>query len=172
MPQQNEKNKLLDDSMQRVYQKVSKEFPDVKPVKVQPQGFMDKMLMNSDAAAITKPFSGNIVYNPGFMQQNPNTQEDIIRHELVHSRQVQNTPWYQTAMNIMSPKATPPPEYANQDPYHWQPREMEAFQTQREHSRLDPMTGHGDIELSAPRNRKIDTAPRMGSPLFQRKRGI
>ena len=168
MPQQNEKNKTLDESMQRAYSKVAKRYPDIKPVSVKPQGFIDKMLMNPQATAIADPFTGNITYNPGYMQNYPDTREATIAHELAHSRQAQNTPWYKTVMDILGPKATPPPEYADANPYYWQPHEMEAFQQQREYGgQFDPITGKGDIQLSAPRKKGIDTAPRMGSPLFQ-----
>ena len=76
MPQQNgkqkpqiseqERNRLIDESMQRAYAKVSGEMPDVKRVSVSPRqsSFLTNLFMPRGAYAVTNPFTGNITYNP------------------------------------------------------------------------------------------------------------
>lgn len=194
-PSQQERNRLLDESMQRAYIKVSKEMPDVKPVTVRPRqsSFLTNLFMPKGAYAVTNPFTGNITYNPDMFEGQ--TQDDIeqtLAHELTHTRQMQNTPWYghlaevgdQMLQNVKSmwggnedrvPEGISSSSPLN-NPYYWRPREMEAFQAEKDRAArmkipyyVDPILGTRDINLPAPRKPGLDTGPRMGSPMFQRR---
>jgi hypothetical protein len=162
MPNKKEKqepNNLFDSSMQRAYSKVSKEMPNVKKVNVSPResSLMTRMFMPRGANAVTNPFTGNISYNPEMMRgMNPDELEQTMAHELTHVGQTQNTPWWKTAAEIIMPDEKVPPGQAfpKNDPYYWRPREMEAFQAERDRaSRLnlpnpvDPVLGTRDIQL-------------------------
>lgn len=187
MPQQKEKpkqtpeerNKVLDESMQRAYAKVSAEMPDVKRVSVSPRqsSWLTNMMMPRGAYAVTNPFTGNITYNPDMFEGQ--TQDDIeqtIAHELTHTRQSQNTPWYghladiANSLNPWGDEKVPEgikPGSTLDNPYYWRPREMEAFQAERDRATrnkipyyVDPVLGTRDIMLPSPRKKTgIDTAP-------------
>ena len=182
---QEERNKLLDESMQRAYAKVSGEMPDVQRVSVTPSTstFLTRLMMPRGANAVTNPFTGNITYNPDMLQGvDDNERQQILAHELTHVRQTQNQPWYKILGNIMSQNVTgedkPPAGVSSilNDPYYWRPNEMEAYQAERDRAQrlnyphyADPMTGGQDINLPAEKKQPgIDTGPRMGSPLFMR----
>lgn len=172
MPQQNEKNKLLDESMQRAYAKVAAEMPDVKRVAVTPsnQSWMTRIFMPRGSQAVTNPFTGNITYNPDAMQgMAPEDIEQALAHELTHVRQTQNMPWYQKVASLFTDNPGVPAGISGSsplnDPYYWKPSEMEAFQTERDRATRmklpwyrDPVLGTGDIMLPSPR-KGIDTAP-------------
>lgn len=164
MPNRNEKpkqesNNFLDDSMQRAYQKVSGEMPDVKKVSVSPResSIMTRMFMPRGANAVTNPFTGNVSYSSEMMKgMNPEELEQVIAHELTHVRQTQNTPWWKTAAEIVSPDEKVPAgqTFPKNDPYYWRPREMEAFQAERDRAvknktpnYVDPILGTRDIQL-------------------------
>lgn len=193
MPQPNEKpkltleerNKLIDESMQRAYAKVAAEMPDVKPVSVSPSGahWYTSLLTPKRAYAVTNPFTGNITYNPETMaDQSQQDMEQTIAHELTHTKQTQDTPW--TSMlgdvgkHILNNVSTmwggnedKVPAGVRQsspynDPYYWRPREMEAFQAERNRaskmglSAPDPIDQSRDIMLPGPSiKRGIDTGP-------------
>lgn len=194
MPQQNgkqkpqiseqERNRLIDESMQRAYQKVSGEMPDVKPVSVTPRqsSFLTNLFMPRGAYAVTNPFTGNITYNPDMMVgQSPVDMEQTLAHELTHTRQTQNQPWYKTIAEMFMPDekvpAGIPASSSLNNPYYWRPREMEAFQAENDRTRKlglpiysDPVLGTRDIMLPPEKKKSgIDTGPNMGSPMFQRR---
>lgn len=184
---QEERNKVLDESMQRAYAKVSAEMPDVKRVSVSPRqsSFMTSLFMPRGAYAVTNPFTGNITYNPEtFEGQTQDDIEQTLAHELTHVRQMQDTPWYGHLAEIgnqmyqntrgllgMSTEDQVPEGIkkgsATDNPYYWRPREMEAFQAERDRATrkkipyyVDPVLGTRDINLYAPRKKPgIDTAP-------------
>jgi hypothetical protein len=189
-PTREERNKLLDESMQRAYAKVSAEMPDVKKVSVTPSSssFYTSLLVPKGALAVTNPFTGNISYNPdSFEGQSQDEIENTIAHELTHVRQSQNTPWYGHLADVANqlvqntkgmlgmtredqvPEGIPASSPLH-DPYYWRPREMEAFQTEKDRAArmhqsnfVDPMLGTRDINLPAPIPKKqpgIDTGPR------------
>lgn len=157
--QEPESNRIFDDSMQRAYHKVSGEMPDVKKVSVSPResSFITRMFMPRGANAVTNPFSGNISYNPEMMRDmNLDEQEQTTAHELAHVRQTQNTPWWKIASEIMMPDEKVPTGqlFPKNNPYYWRPREMEAFQTERDRAikkkipnYVDPVLGTRDIPL-------------------------
>jgi hypothetical protein len=167
--------------MQRAYAKVSGEMPDVKPVTVSPRNssLLTKYFMPKGAFAVTNPFTGNITYDPNALQgQSQNSMENIMAHEMTHSRQAQETPWYKTIMNMMTPDEKVPEGITQggplDNPYYWRPHEMEAFQNEqdrmiRQHQpyQQSPITGAMDINL--PAQQGIDTAPSMGSPLYKKR---
>src|SRR5262245_11211460 len=170
MPNEQEKNKLIDESMQRAYKKVAGEMPDVKPVSVSPgTGILSKLFLPRSAQAVTNPFTGNITYDPAAMAGiDPNEMENTLAHELTHVRQTQNMPWYKVLGSMISPVESTPDIASGSmnSPYAWRPSEMEAFQSERDRTlshhlpnMRDPQTGMGDIQLVRPRKKSaVDTA--------------
>jgi hypothetical protein len=174
-----ERNKVLDESMQRAYAKVSAEMPDVKKVSVTPStSMLGRFFMPRGAMAVTNPFTGNVMYSPDAMQgQSQDDMEQTIAHELTHTRQSMNEPWYEHAVDIV--KSLNPwgdekvPEGIQKgsildNPYYWRPREMEAFQAERDRAQrnkipyyVDPVLGSRDIMLPSQKKQPgIDTGPR------------
>lgn len=144
-----DKNRLFDESMQRAYQKVSKEMPGVKGVSVSPResSFLTRFMMPRGATAVTNPFTGNITYNRESMAgYTPDELEQVMAHELKHVEQTQNTPWYKTAAEIFN--------MPFEEEYYKRPREMEAYQFERDRATrrktpnyVDPVHGTRDIML-------------------------
>lgn len=153
MPNEKDKpkdtNKLFDESMQKAYSKVSGEMPNVKKVKVSPRGssFLTRFMMPRGATAVTNPFTGNITYNPEVMAgYTPDELEQVMAHELKHVEQTQNTPWWKTAAEIFN--------MPFEEEYYKRPREMEAYQHERDRATrlklpnmIDPVHGTRDIYL-------------------------
>lgn len=177
------KNQLLDESMQRAYQKVSKEMPNVKPITVSPSNLslLTKLFTPRGANAVSNPFTGNMTYNPSMIQDmgySPFDQEQITAHELTHSGQTQTTPWYKTLGEIFSrdekvPQGIRPGSTLN-NPYYWRPRELEAYQAERDRATrlkqpdyVDPILGTRNIQLRPEKPKTIDTAP--SSALLKKK---
>jgi len=144
--------------MQRTLQKVLGQMPDVNPVTIGPSGGMNSLMMPKNALATTNPFTGNISYDPSMMAgQSPDEMGNTVAHELTHSRQAQNTPWYQKVMDMFHPgNDTPPAGLPSgsvlNNPYYWRPSELEAFQTERNRQMTqpyptDPVYGTRDINL-------------------------
>lgn len=171
MPQNGERNKLLDESMQRALAKVQAENPSTKKVSVSPSdapsNFITRMMMPRGSMATTNPFTGNITYNRDAMQgQSPFDMEQTLTHELTHTRQTQDTPWYKIASSLFAPDEKVPagisPNSPLNDPYQWRPREMEAFQNERDRATRmgkpisDPVLGSMDIPLPS---MGVNTAP-------------
>lgn len=173
MPDNKETNKVLDDSMQRALNKVLAENPGTKRVSISPSSnsLLTKLMMPRGSMATTNPFTGNITYNPEMMQgQSPFDIEQTVAHELTHTRQAQNTPWWKTAASLFMPDEKVPAGISKDsplnDPYQWRPHEMEAFQTERDRaSRMnaqgysDPVTGSRDLQLPSMKKKGINTAP-------------
>ncbi len=143
--------------------------PDVKPVTASPasDSFLSKYFFPKSALASANPFTGNITYNESELIGRPQNEIDnTIAHELTHSRQSQLMPWYKKLATVPQammeqlgfdekvPSQIGPNSPLN-TPYAWRPRELEAFQTERDRTlknRLtdiysDPMTGARDIQL-------------------------
>lgn len=172
--------------MQRAYAKVSAEMPNVKRVQVSPRqsSLMTSLFMPKGAYAVTNPFTGNITYNPEMFEGQ--TQDDIeqtLYHELTHAGQMQNTPWYGHLKEVGSQMLDNVSTLwgGNEDkvpagisassplnsPYYWRPREMEAFQAERDRATrnkipnyVDPVLGTRDIPLFPDRKKSgINVAP-------------
>lgn len=130
--------------------------PDVSNVSIEPAGFFGKLL-GGQAIATTSPWTGNVTYNPDIMSKlRPEEVENTLTHELTHSRQILGTPAWQRPINVI--KSLLP---GFDEPYYQRPREMEAWQAERDRSmRLglrdmtDPQTGGQDIELPPPSRRR------------------
>lgn len=133
--------------------KVKKEMPDVADVDVQPAGFLGSLFNRSGVRASASPWTGNVTYNPNEMGRlSPDEQENVFAHELTHSRQIRNTPYLQRFMNVG--RSLLPGFLGGDEEYTQRPREMEAYQAERDRtSRLglrnipDPVSGARDIEL-------------------------
>jgi hypothetical protein len=158
--------------MQRALKKVQSENPGTKNITLSPRGSspITSLMMPRGAEAVTNPFTGNITYNPEMMEGKSNTDmEQTLAHELTHVRQTQNTPWWKTAASLFAPDekvpAGIPQNSPMNDPYQWRPREMEAFQTERDRAAtqkipyyVDPVTGSRDLQLPN-ETRGINTSP-------------
>lgn len=129
-------------------QKIKEENPDQASTPVQPAGFFGKLLAGN-AEATTSPWTGAVSYNQEKMNNlSAPEQENILTHELVHSRQIQQTPYINRLANFA--KSMIP---GMDESYYNRPREMEAYQAERDRNmRLgqqmpDPISGAKDIEL-------------------------
>jgi len=134
---------------------VRSEMPDVSNVPVQPYGFLGKAFM-SGSQAFTNPLTGSVYYNPERIQQgNPNDTENMLTHELTHSRQVLGQPFSQRLMGVA--RSLLPAG----DSYQERPNEMAAFQAERDRTLShhldmpDPMTMRTDITLPVSKRRAI-----------------
>jgi hypothetical protein len=157
--------------MQRALRKVQGENPDVKPVSISSSdsSLMNRLFAPKGAMATTNPFTGNIHYNPKQLQGiGQDELENTVAHELTHSRQAQNTPWYKTVAGLFSPDETVPQGAPSSmdTPYHWRPQELEAFDAERARTlshhlpwMRDPVTGMGDIQLM---KQKVKVGPTSG----------
>lgn len=133
--------------------------PDVSGVDVSPSGWLyNKIMMPRGSIATTNPLTGNITYDPSAVQGlNDDELQNVMAHEMTHSRQAQTTPWYQTLYNqYFGGSSVPSSEKGRplDNPYFWHPAEQEAFQTERnrmfnQHQPFphDPMTQQPDIFL-------------------------
>jgi len=130
--------KKMEESLARILA----ENPDVKPVTISPgnQGILSKIFSPRGALATTSLLNGNISYDPNqFLTKNPDEIDNIVAHELTHTRQIQQMPWYQkplTLLNRAFADDKPPAEGLSPNSpinsnYYWRPEEMEAFQTER-----------------------------------------
>jgi hypothetical protein len=155
MPDRRVQSDLINDSMQRAFDKVTSEYPNVKKPQLSQFNMIERLLAPRDTVALTNPFTGNISYNPQSMQtMSPDDREQTVAHELVHSREAQDTPWYKTAFRALMP----------QEEYSKRPGEMAAYQAEKDRaSRLnlrgivDPLTGSSDIQLPSMKRRKPQT---------------
>jgi|SRR5882672_7624015 len=136
--------------------KVKGEQPDQADTSVEPRGLFGRLL-GGNSQATTNPFTGSISYNPEALNKlSPPELENLMVHELTHSRQVQQTPYLQRLGSVMQSMI---PGIGNED-YYQRPREMEAFQAERNRSMQqgqsvpDPASGATDINLPAPSPRR------------------
>jgi hypothetical protein len=92
--------------------------------------------------------------------------ENTVTHEMAHSRQSQHTPWYKILPELFTPDEKVPEGYKGEmnTPYHWRPRELEAFGAEKTRTLThhlpymrDPQTGMGDIDL--PKQRSVKVGP-------------
>lgn len=175
MPNPNEKNKTLDESMQRAYQKVLAEMPNIQPTTLSPSDSpmnITGWLMPRNAQAVTNPLTGNVTYNPEAMAGlSPQEQEQTLAHELTHVGQVQSLPYWQRMLDIGKRMFTGDehvpagiqPNSILDNPYQWRPEEMAAFQAERQRATKmgldfsDPVLGTRDIQLR--RDKPINTGP-------------
>lgn len=142
--------------LDRAYGEAQRQMPGLKPVKVGLGGGMP-----SRHEAETSMFSGNVTFNQDRLDDLSDPElAETMTHELTHARQAQNTPILQKFYNRVfgsGPDEEVPAEAKGgslDDPYYWRPRELEAFQAERERMgksgrslQRDPMSGHYDIFL-------------------------
>jgi len=158
----------------KAIKKVKKEMPDQAATGVEPSGFLGKFLSRG-ANASTNPFTGNVSYNPDMMQRmSPDETENTFAHELTHSRQIQAKPYLNRFTDVMK-SMVPRFMGGGDEEYYQRPREMEAFQAERDRtSRMglrgmpDPTTGARDINLSSENPMIISKRKAM----FDRLKGI
>lgn len=158
----------------KAIKKVKQEMPDQSQTSVEPSGFLGKFLSRG-ANASTNPFTGNVSYNPEVMQKmSPDEMENTFAHELTHSRQIQAKPWMQRFTDV-GRSMLPGFLGGGDEEYYQRPREMEAYQAEKNRtSRLnlrgmqDPMTGARDINLPADNPMQISKRKAM----FDRLRGV
>lgn len=167
--------------MQRAYSKVSKEMPNVKKISVSPSNssLLTKVFTPRGANAVSNPFTGNMTYNPAMINDMGYSQfdkEQILAHEMTHTAQTQDMPWYKKLGDMWGQQAgemvhnTVPqgirPDSVLNNPYYWRPHELEAYQAERDRATrlkqpnyVDPILGTRDIQLFPERNKAIDTGP-------------
>lgn len=132
--------------------KMRQEMPEeMGKANVSSAGPIGRFLMKG-AFASTSPWTGNVTLNPDAL--NDLSQDEInntLAHELTHTRQVSQMPFYQRLGSVLA--GIPENLGISGQPYNLRPREMEAFQTERDRSLRkhlsvpDPQTGSRDIEL-------------------------
>lgn len=159
--------------MQRAYSKVSKEMPDVKKISVSPSSssLLSKVFTPRGANAVSNPWSGNMIYNPDMMGgMNQFDKEQVIAHEMTHTKQMQDMPWYQKIGEMLFNRGNVPEgirKGSNLDnPYYWRTHELEAYQAERDRARrlktpdyVDPITGGRDYSLHPKYTPTINTGP-------------
>lgn len=128
--------------------KVRQEMPDQAETPIEPAGPIGRFF-GGNAIATASPWTGSVSYNPEAMSKlSPPEIENTLAHELTHSRQIQNTPYWQRPLNVIRSMIP-----GMDESYYQRPREMEAYQTERDRNlRLgqslpDPVTGGQDIQL-------------------------
>lgn len=135
--------------------------PGIKPISVTPStsGTLSKIFTPRGANAVSNPFSGNMIYNPDMMGgMNQFDKEQVIAHEMTHTGQMQNMPWYQKIKEMLFNRGNVPegiPATSNlNNPYYWRDHELEAYQAERDRATKlkypwyqDPITGGRDIML-------------------------
>ena len=98
-------------------------FPEAATTKAKPMGRFMKWVLREPLAA-TNPLTGNVQYNEGLMRSLPRNEiVDTMAHELTHTRQVANTPWYKRPFAYTAQTATP---------YRQRPWEQEAYGVEAE----------------------------------------
>jgi hypothetical protein len=162
MPDQS--SSFLDQQIAAAKEQMAKEMPDVAGTSIQPMGpvgslasgALDK-LNHGTTMAFTQP-TGSIVYNPAALQGQPQSAiEDLLAHELTHTRQYQSKPWLSRIADVAKSFVTPGV------PYGQNPNELEAFQTETNRAQAQgrnpsPMPNFltpgfresGDIQLPSP----------------------
>ena len=156
----NQRLKSIDDSMQAALTRALDRMPGVQRPLLMPTS--DNIITRhipGDFEARTGRYTGHMLYNPDAVKdKSPNEMDDLMTHELTHTRQAQTTPWWQKLMQTYSnrPPAGLPASSPINNSYAWNPLEMEAFQNERDRNMLtpgysDPLTGARDIPLPKPR---------------------
>jgi hypothetical protein len=142
--------------------KVRAENPDVADVAVKPGNWFDRMMTAKGVRATASPWTGNVTYFPERMASegmDENQIENTLTHELTHSRQTR-------AMNPLQRLfAVGRSILGGEEEYGQRPRELEAFQAEKDRSRRlglrvpSPYTGARDIQLPpmSARRKALDT---------------
>ena len=158
----------------KAIKKVKQEMPDQAATSVEPSGFLGRF-MSRGANASTNPFTGSVNYNPDVMQRlSPDEMENTFAHELTHSRQIQAKPWLQRFTDV-GKSMLPGFLGGGEEEYYQRPREMEAFQAERDRTAShnlrgmpSPTTGQNDIDLPSENPMVISKRKAM----FDRLKGI
>lgn len=150
----------LEQAVMNSKMQLDKEMPDVSPqVSVSPNSMIDNLLQMAKGVQAggkvvmsTSPLSGNVSYDPQALDgASPGEIQDLMVHELTHSRQVKSVPLMQRLMHMYFG-----PTYK----YGQDPDELSAFQAEGDYARAHgrsafPMPNFsgpgwrhtGDIEL-------------------------
>jgi len=131
-------------------QKIKQENPDVADASFSEAGPIARFFANKSARAIANPFTGNVTYFPDRMASMPEEEaENVFHHELQHTRQIRGMNPLQRLMMVGK-------SMLGEEEYSQRPRELEAFQAEKDRSRRlglnsmpDPYTGATDIQLPA-----------------------
>lgn len=108
--------------------RLQREMPkEMAATSISPMGGLGQAL-SGGAEAITNPLTGSIYYNPVRMGgQSQHQVEDTLAHELTHTRQSQQEPWY---TKFMAPLVGLQRGLGFGEPYGQHPEELEAYQTE------------------------------------------
>lgn len=141
-------------------QQMQKEYPTeyADAPSVAPMGWLGRTL-NRGSQAVTNPFTGSVYYNaPALEGQSQEGINNILAHELTHSRQIHDMPWTQ---KLGLPFQGLLRGFSGNNDYYNRPEELEAFQTERARTgkyqlnEPDPITG-------APAGKDIPLPPMNG----------
>jgi len=151
--------------MQSALTRALSKMPNVQRPILMPSNdnIVSKFMSPRDAYARTGRFTGHILYNQDAVKDlSDDEKEDVMTHELTHTKQAQTTPWYKMAWNTLTNNTNPPAGLPASSPinnsYSWNPLEMEAFEAERQRNILkagysDPQTGARDIQLPSARRK-------------------
>ena len=96
-------------------------FPEAKTTTAKPLGQFGKFAWPG-ALALANPFTGHIKYDEENMRHLPPGEiADTMAHELTHTRQIRNTPWYKRPFAYTTQTGTE---------YRQRPWEKEAYATE------------------------------------------
>lgn len=109
---------------------VQRDMPDVANVPIEPMGWFGSALAGLKGAlsggqvqALTNPFTGSVSYDPAQTDQMAEPEiENMLTHELTHSRQAKGSSWLQTLVGALKPA----------EPYGQQSDELQAFQAEND----------------------------------------
>lgn len=130
----------VDQQIALAKQRVQQEMPDVADTSVSPMGFLGGL--RRGAQAVTSPFTGSVSYNPSALEgQSQDNIDQIMAHELTHSRQAQQMPWYEKATQPLTGlknslgdilQGATGSRLGLGYSYGQRPEELEAFQTEND----------------------------------------
>jgi hypothetical protein len=139
--------------------RIKEENPDVN-VDISEAGPIAKFFSPKGQRATANPWTGNITYYPERMGNLSQDEADnILTHEMTHVRQFRGMSPLQKLLAVGRSALGMEESYAER------PRELEAFQSEKDRSRRlglnlpDPYTGAKDIQLPpmSPRRKALDT---------------
>jgi hypothetical protein len=138
----------LEQQIAKAKAKLALEMPDVAGIPIEPQGMLDKLaaqikgaMIGGQVGAVTDPKTGAITYSQTALQGHSQPEiEDILAHELIHSRQAKANPQgiLQTIGGLFGPHFS----------YGQDPAEMEAYQYEHDRAAREhrsPTPGQPDF---------------------------
>ena len=130
--------------------KMAQEYPDQAGASIEPMGAIGRFFAGPSYAR-TNPFTGNVSLNEPAMQGlSQNEVDQILAHELTHTRQAQAMPLSQKLMLPINGLMNSLGDLTGGKigtPYAQRPEEMEAFGTEADRANAQHLDIPGDIWL-------------------------